>query len=697
MKRIFTKSFIFLSLIMFASCDFETLFEPQFNEPVKEFFDTYTNTAAIEEHKLSVESYNDLSARLCINSDNECTVQFYMRNPRQYELSTSVKFSSLENIDTSLVQISQKDKATIELKLPQSFLADCDEGHNISPTISLLEPMSGRSFADYTFSLYSNSIPPQVNNPTIMNDSNTTFVVAFDMPSQAELALRHKDLNTITINGKSYPLSISSDGNFVISDSAFATEEKTYAILSGKSFTYTDRSVYYTTGDPFENGDKEYTITLSDAAGLKAETLASTKITKLNSPLVTSTANKSIESSYNSETKEYMPKSLPLLSGKDYTTVKITAPTADNAGNTLDPAGLEVTYKLFNGTPKVAKLTKSGSFSGSQELNLEVGTWYLESYATKTSYEKSSVTKCYIRVVDSCIFIGENGSDDDEEADGTEDLPYASISKAIADINKRNDSGVEYTLMISGRIEGEENTDTILASGLLIQGAASAVNDKIGKFALTSPIPVKFTGINIEEISTESTSNITLSDDSTVTKAIIKDGSTLSLESNARITEAILEGSGKLTITGNLTQETAATITPAEYSSRLPVLTDNEYLSANCGKIKVKPDTDEWIVSESGLLMIKRNITITLIEQEEDIEVTRTTSGNEVTFTVTTEGCSCKWYWENLDESNPAAIAGSETSFTKDTSGLVNGVYDLYLIAEKDSVKYSYHAQVKVE
>ena len=693
MKKIITKSLIFLSLIMFASCDFETLFEPQFNEPVKEFFDTYTNTAAIEEHKLSVESYNDTSARLCINSDNECTVQFYMRNPRQYDLSTSVKFSSLENIDTSLVQVSQKDKATIELKLPQSFLADSDEGHNISPTISLMEPMSGRSFADYTFSLYSNSIPPQVNNPTIMNDSNTTFIVAFDMPSQAELALRHKDLTTVTINGKSYPLSISEDGSFTFTDSAFSTVEKTYSPLSGKSFTYTDRSVYYTTGDAFVNGDKEYTIILTDSAGLTAETLASTKITKLNSPVVTNVSKKSIESSYNSETKEYTPKSLPLLSGKEYTTVTITAPTTDNVGNSVDASGLEVTYKLFNGTPKAARLSKSGTFSGSIDLNLEVGTWYLEAYATKTSYEKSSLTKCYIRVVDSCIFIGENGSDDDEEADGTEDLPYASISKAIADINKRNESGVEYTLMIDGNIAGEVNTDTILAAGLLIEGATSNAKDKIGTFALTSSIPVKFTGITLGELTVAGENKITLSEDAVVTSASVKDGASLEIESSALVTEVILEGSGKLTITGNLTQETAATITPSEYSSNIPVLTDNEYLSANCGKIKVKPDTDEWIVSETGILKVKRNISITVIEEEADIEIERTENDGIVKFKILTPDCT----YDSVTLDGENAAEPGLTRVTFNTTDWIKGVYDLFCIVTKDGNQYSYHAQIKID
>ena len=712
MKKIFAKSLFYLSLVMFASCDFETLFEPEFNEPVKEFFDTYTNTAAIEEHKLSVESYNDVSARMCINSDEECTVQFYMRNPQQYDLQTSVNFKSLEGIDTSLVKISQSDKNTIILTLPQSFLADSDEGHDISPTISMLEPLSGRSFADYSFSLFSNSMPPQLNNPTVMNDNNTTFIIAFDMPSQAELALRHKDLTTITINGKNYPVSISSDGNFKFSDSAFSTEEKTFNTISSKTFTFTDRSVYYYTGDPFANGDKEYTIILSDAAGLTTETLASTKITKLNTPNVLNAAGKAVESTYNSETKEYTPKSLPLLSGKEYSIVKITAPSQDNLGNEVDSAGLTVHYTLYNGTPRAAKLSKSGTFSGSIELNLAVGSWYLETYATKTNYEKSSVTKSYIRVVDSCIYVGQNGSDDDELADGTDGLPYASLAKAIADINKRNDSSVEYTLMIDGNIPGEANTDTILASGLLIEGAGSASTDKIGTFALTSSIPVTFKTVTVADLTAVSGNSITVSDDAAVTKATVKDGATLNIESNAVITEAVLEGSGTLTITGNLTQETAVTITndstPLTYVIGTKVITDNAYLATNYSRIKVKQNNDDtvWTVTSEGKLTetAARKITVSIpdIQEEEDINVTRSQSGNNVIFTITTTGLSN--YVSTVDGTPQDGEARADGTYvlTLDTSSWVKGTYDVYLEAAKNSgtpseIKYSYHAQIKIE
>lgn len=688
---------LFLSFFLTA-CDFENLLDPTFNEPAQEFFKEYTESAAVMQHQILVPTYNDGSLHLCISSMEDGTVTLFMRNPQRYKLDTTVTFSTLDSeIDLSAVTIEQDTNDTLKLSMPVTFLVDTDEGKEISPTVHLTEPRSGRNFGDYSFSLFSNTKPPELNNPTVLNESNTTFVVAFDMPSQAELALRHKDLTSISVNGQSYPVSVDADGNFTFSNSAFSTTQKTLIPIGGKTFTYNDRSVYYTTGEPFVEGDKEYSIILADKAGLSSTSLASTKITKLNSPTITNVSGKSIESKYdtdyNSVTNEYKPKSLPLLSGKEFTNVTVTAPTTDNLGGAVSSDGLEVHYTLYNGTPKVAKLVKTGTFSGSLTLELAVGSWYLETYATKTNYEKSAKAISYIRVLDSCLFIGETGSDEDTEADGTDALPYKTIHKAIADINKRNDDSVEYTLMIQGNVEGEENTDDVIkASGLIITSANSPSSDTLGTFSLTNSIPVTIKAVKVTNLTAKTANNITVSEDAVITTATVQ-GTSLGIESNAQITEVNLVSGGTLKITGNLKQETAATITPETYANGAKVVADSEYLAANYEKIKVKQNNTDsvWLVLSDGTLIerVKRNITITVIQQEEDIEVTQTSSGNEVTFKLTTTGCST-YNW-TVDGT---AQTGITDTLVLDTTSWTKGTYDIYLEAVKDSKTYSYHAQI---
>ena len=46
-------SLILLSTILFAACNFNTIFEPSWDDPVKNFFDEYTNTASIGEFIIS--------------------------------------------------------------------------------------------------------------------------------------------------------------------------------------------------------------------------------------------------------------------------------------------------------------------------------------------------------------------------------------------------------------------------------------------------------------------------------------------------------------------------------------------------------------------------------------------------------------------------------------------------------------------
>lgn len=705
-KKKFGITAMFLSAMIFSSCDFETLFEPSFNEPVKDFFETYTNTAAIEQHNLSVESYQDSARHLCINSDELCTVQFYMRNPQRYNLQPSVKFNSLVNIDTSLVEITQTDTSTIVLTLPQTFLTDSDRGCDISPTISLYEPLSGRMFTDYSFSLSCNSKPPVLNNPTVMNDSGSTFVIAFDMPSQAELALRHTDLASITINGNTYPIEMTGDGSFNFPGTGFTTEQKSFTAISGKTFEYSDRSVYFTTGEPFVEGDKEYTITLTDLAGLQTETLASTKITKLNKPAITNPAGKSVESNYekdyNAQTKEYTPKSLPLVSGGSVAKVTITAPTTDNLGNEVDASGLAVHYTLYNGTPKAAKLVKSGTFAGSMTLDLEVGSWYLETYATKTNYENSAKAISYIRVLDSCLFVSASGSDDDTEADGSEALPFGTIGKAIADINSRNDGNVEYTLLIMGGIDGEDNTVTgIAASGLIIEGVTSAAADSIGSLSLACSLPVKFKGITVTSLTAQSQNNFILTEGAVISDAVISSGATIYIEENALIGEAKLAGSGMLTINGNLSQATAATIVPASYTIGSQVLVNNAYLATNYTKFAVKQNNTDtvWSIRPDGTITetADRSIDISVIQQEEDLEVTQTKAGSIITFTETKLSAkggsySAEWTLEGATQTTSAL-----NILSLDTTGWIKGIYDLYLEVMYEGAKYSYQAQITVE
>ena len=704
------KAFLALSAFFFSACNFENLFEPTYNDGVKDYFKEYTENAAIEEHTLSLESYSDSKGHSCVpSSEGDLVLDYYMRNPQKYILQPSVTFSALEEtIDRSGVEIIQSETDHIVLTVPQSLLVDSDEGKNISPTISLLEPKSGRTFRQYSVDLYCNSKPPRLYNPTVLNDNNSTFAIAFDMPSAAELALRHKDLATISINGSSFPLTIDENGNFNFEDSRFTTSPKSsYTAINSKNFVQTSRSVYFATEEAFSADEKSYTLVLSDSAGLTSQTTASTMITKLNKPVI-----------FDSENKEIADGS-SVIYEKDYekncSEITLVPPSQDHLGNEVEDSTLH--YVIYKGTSSVASLYKTGSTKESLTLQLEVGTWYIEAYAEKTNYENSAPAKADIRVIDTSLYISAGG--DDSIADGSEELPYATFTAAIAEINSRSISTSNYVFYITGNLTGEEELkDPISASSIVIRGSDSSGGISslkietalpltlkklsLGSLALSSGSP-KLADCTIENLSVANGAEITLSDGVSVTNA--ETSGSINIEGSAVVTGELKvkdsEG-GIITITNELTGETAATITPETYANGTRILSENELLATNYGKFKVKQKTSDtvWGITSGGLLseMAKRQIAINVYTGESDIAVTKSESANTVTFTAESGFTAFVW---KIDDKTPEAtgysgITVSEGILVIDTSSWSIGIYDIYLTAEKDGETYSYHAQIAI-
>lgn len=711
------RRFFILLVFLFSACDFETLLSPEFDAPVKSFFDTYTNTAAIERHDYSEPPYQDSSRRLCFDSYKDYSVNFYLRNPQLYSLNLEAKFNSLSGVDTSEITVVQsEDKNSITLTLPQKFLVDSDEGKNISPTISLYEPMSGRSFPEYSFELYCNSKPPKVYNPTIINNGNSTFVIAFDMPEVVELVVRHKDLANIIINGASYPLSVDSEGNFNFPDtSRFSTSWKSsYAEIGGKTFNHedNDRAVYFETGEAFSADDKSYTIVLADAAGLTTEILASTVITKINKPSIYEVQESGREKTLDAS----KTISLSTLASTEKGSIRIKAPTTDNTGSALlTPVTLY--YNIYNGTKKKAVFYNSGSFSGSKDISLAVGTWYVEVYAEATNYESSSPLKCDIRVADNSIYVSASG---DDEGDGSASEPFATINGAtglnetgvIHDIISRvaedaASASKAYTIRVMGALSENvtlsdplDGDGKLCTTGLNLTGDSGAASDSIASLTVdtTASVPVSLKELTVGSVTVKAGKKLKLYDGAAITNADVEAAGLLAMEGSAKITNLTLADGAYITLTGDLTSERAAEITLASsaYAIGTKILENNSYTEANCAKFKIvdndPTDTKEWYVKSDGSLSHKVKFgpdeieNITVFENESDIEVTNEKTGFTYKFTAP-EGYSYSWKVDGTE-------TGTENVLILNAITWGTGIYDVYLTASKDGKTYSYHAQI---
>ena len=190
----------FLSLIsvlfLTVSCENEQLW----NAPIKEWFDEYTNTAAVEEYQISYSSVIDNESSVCIDSNSDKTVTFLMRNPRDYTLDMT--FTSEDGTDITCTQ-NVNDKTSAHITFPQSFLLQHEGGGQIGGRVTLTEHETLREFTPYEFSMKCNTPPPQVKGQAIMVSAaaGSKYVVCFYLPStELNSSTHNRDTHTIFID-----------------------------------------------------------------------------------------------------------------------------------------------------------------------------------------------------------------------------------------------------------------------------------------------------------------------------------------------------------------------------------------------------------------------------------------------------------------------------------------------------------------
>ena len=471
---------LFIFSIFIISCQL-------FDNDVSDFMEMYTETAAIDNHEISVNYYYDLYNRLCISSEEDAEIQFFMRNPKRYNLVPSVSFDELNpEINRDSVQIEQLDDTTIKLTMPQNFLIASDEGQSIKATIDLYEPMSGRNFEKYSVDLTCNTIPPKILNPTVMNNNGQTFVIAFDMPNEEDVAIRHKDLTEIVIDGKRYPVQVTtaveSDGiNHAIynfEDSHFSrTRGSSYIAINSKDFDHTRNSVYFETGEQFVAVDKEYTLELIDSAGLSAKVKASTVISKLVKPV--------IKNQNGSEISERGMAGIPFDEGSQKGRITIYPPEQDHLGNPV--SGATVHYKIYEATGS-GIIYASGSTTEAKTIELPQNTYRVEAYATLTNYEDSATRTVKFRFVNNVLYVNPSSVN----GDGSEAAPWASMAQAFADINdpsRRRES--KFTIYLEGDLQEDVVIeDSLNVDEVEIEKKPGALLANVKSFTVNNTRPV---------------------------------------------------------------------------------------------------------------------------------------------------------------------------------------------------------------
>ena len=494
MKIFFNKAkyfFLFTILLSgFSSCRF---FEEYLNEPVKEYFKDYTETAGIMRYEITGGEYHeDANGRISIFSSSDAEITFYLRNPQKFNFSVAnanLDFSALNNEDVkkvfgveaekSLVRISQdsQDYTVLTLSYPSEFLTQTETGFEISPEITLSHPVSQIPFETYSdLKLYSNSAPPPVYGAAVYQNQKTTpntYVLFFNMPDKLLLKGIHQDISSISISKSSAgssageiqsSIEIEDDGSFSFENDEFFKIGNTSADYTPSSVLFVEKGqpAYFITRDALSDQNTTYTITLKDKAGLSSSVQANVYSTKLGDVSILNSVGQKISSG--DELEQDTDSSYATLILKP-------AETATDGKETYNTADSVVVYEIYQGENDSGKLLMSGTNSGGElKLQIPSGAIFVRAYARKNLFADSSVKECVIHVLRSTLYVSPNGND--FENNGSENSPFATIRKALSEFSYLTKRGRIYLL---GNID-ESPSLSIQNANLEISGNGYSVS-----------------------------------------------------------------------------------------------------------------------------------------------------------------------------------------------------------------------------
>ena len=436
----------FLSFLLFSGCSF-------IDEPVRGFFKEYTETAAIERHEYAEAVAIDRYGIDCLSSEKDKEIYLYLRNPQLYDLELRI-FSDLgeaEPANFSIVQNPDKISSTITLK--ESFLTsiECGEcGRNFSPRISVVQKKYGRKFADYSFALKINSVPPVPYGAVVLvtSENPQKYVLCLNLPDKDDVTGIHRDIKTLTIESNGFVkkrmiyFSKGADGtlsyadetgvaftdvkNSVSTDEISVNEDEGAAHLD---FEKGENPLYFFTGDdlvPISN-NITYKITLEDEDGLSSTASTSVYSQKLEKPGATAVNiadNEAVQLS--KEADAAVTEIIQNDDGAGY--VKLILPTRSTTG--LSVSSCTVDYKIYGGT-SFDTLLGEGSVSSSKEIPVPPVECKVKAYARNPSYVSSDFAWFHVKPLCTKLYVDEGGSAGSEGGWGTKKKPFNKITTAL--------------------------------------------------------------------------------------------------------------------------------------------------------------------------------------------------------------------------------------------------------------------------
>lgn len=447
--KLFYIVFLLCFLIVFTGCEF-------FNRPMLDFLEEWTNTAQIGKHSLD-GSYPETGGMVNLPSGSDRVITYYVANPQSYDLGIEVTFDpnlpGWDPIRTSnhpdfsttsnqgTVEQDPIDKSIIRLTLNENALASLDgTGSTLNPTISIVEPNSGRTFGSYTIPIRVNSAPNKAKNAVIMTWHDGTvykYAVLFHLPQDLNNPNSpDRDVVSMTISGfngqYNKTFAIPASGNIDGVENTY-TQNDFEPVDSGDSFVPFSGYRFVGIKTDFIVGDvvPSCTITLRDSSGLESTTDVSTTTTKLTEIYVDPTTGNDSYPGSDLLPVATVGKAMEKLSGMTNTTIILVgnvdvqntlAFTASYPNITLKGGDTPVTL-TYSGTGRAitvsgGKLTlgENITITGADDGAVEItgGEFVMETGSTLSGNEANSGGAVY---VDGGSFTMSGGTISNNDAD----------------------------------------------------------------------------------------------------------------------------------------------------------------------------------------------------------------------------------------------------------------------------------------
>ena len=456
------KKFIFSAAaalaFLLASCDFG-FDENSFQNKAGAYFKEMTSTASIETYKISPAGAPiDKYGNICLSYEDTYEVEFTLRNPQHYQflygrnMLFSLADSGLPGSD--LVSISQDSGVTTKLRMtfPSDFLMQNAAGANISPSVTLLHPVSLANFGVYNkLRLSSDAPPPKVGGALTMQTTETPsrWVLCFNLPSKAMVQAYHNDIESVAVNGKTFAATVAADGTVSYEAGSGISTVAPASIVAnqntGLSFKADENAAYFLTGDEADEKEKIYTVVVTDKAGLSSSLAVSTRGFKLGSPDAfaktdTGFANKfkiydsadpdgtknSVEQ--DEDDSVYVAiKAEAKTASVDYTD-PVTGETKHVDSYDYDKSDACVMWEVYR-DEACSSLVGAGKINGLQgTISIPAGTSFVRAYVRKPLYSDSEVIMWKCRAVFTRFYVSEEG---DDSAEGSRKKPFRTIQRAV--------------------------------------------------------------------------------------------------------------------------------------------------------------------------------------------------------------------------------------------------------------------------